>query len=47
MIVNLADPMPMTALDICRKYITIYKKGETVLYVKSLNAIYETMKLEL
>jgi hypothetical protein len=43
----LADLMVKTAPEIYRKYVTVNKKGETVLYVRALNAIYGIMKAAL
>ena len=39
MIGNLDELLMMTAPEIYFKYITVNKKGETVLYVKVFNAI--------
>ena len=44
---KLADLMIKTAPEIYRKHITINRKGETVLYVRDLNAIYGIMKAAL
>ena len=44
---KLADLLIKTALEICRKHITINRKGETLLYVRALNAIYSIMKAAL
>ena len=44
---KLADLLIKTAPEIYRKYITINIKGETVLYVRELNAIYVVMKTAL
>ena len=41
---KLADLLIKTAPEIYRKNITINRKGETVLYVRELNAIYGIMK---
>ena len=45
--IKLADILIKTAPDIYRKHITINRKGETVLYVRALNAIYGIMKAAL
>ena len=44
---KLADLLIKTAPEIYRKHITINRKGETVLYVRALNAIYGIMKAAL
>ena len=44
---KLANPLIKPAPEIYRKHITINRKGETVLYVRSLNAIYGIMKAAL
>ena len=41
---KLAELLIKTAPEIYRKHITINRKGETVLYVRFLNAIYGIMK---
>ena len=43
----MADLLIKTALEIYRKHITINRKGETVLYLISLNVIYVIMKAAL
>ena len=43
----MADLLIKTALEIYRKHITINRKGETVLYLRALNAIYGIMKAAL
>ena len=45
--VNLADLLIKTAPEMYCKHITINRKGETVLYVRVLNAIYGIMKAAL
>ena len=44
---KLADLLIKTAPEIYRKHITINRKGDTVLYVRSFNAIYGIMKAAL
>ena len=44
---NLANLLIKTAPEIYRKHITINKNGETVMYVRALNAIYGIMKAAL
>ena len=44
---KLADCLIKTAPEIYCKHITINRKGETVLYVRALNAIYGIMKAAL
>ena len=44
---NIAELLTMTASYIYHKYITVEKKGENVIYVKALNAIYGIMKAEI
>ena len=39
--------MVATAPEIYKKYVTVNRKGELVLYVESLNALYGIMKAEL
>ena len=39
--------MVATAPDIYKKYVTVKRKGELVLYVEALNALYGIMKAEL
>ena len=41
---KLSDLLIKKVPEIYRKHITINRKGETVLYVRSLNAIYGIMK---
>ena len=41
---KLAELMAATAPEIYRKHVTINRNGETVLYVRALNAIYGIMK---
>ena len=43
----MAELLIKTAREIYRKHITINRKGETVLYVRALNAIYGIMKAAL
>ena len=44
---KLAELMAATAPEIYRKHVTINRNGETVLYVRALNAIYGIMKAAL
>ena len=44
---ELSELLMMTYPSIYRKWITVNKKGETVLYIKSLNAIYGITKAAL
>ena len=44
---DISDIMIKTPPEIYSKCITVKNKRETVLYVKALNSIYGTMKLEL
>ena len=44
---KLAELMVKVAPEVCRKYVFVNKKGETVLYVKLLNALYGILKAAL
>ena len=44
---KLAKFMVATALEIYNKYVTVNRKGELVLYVEALNALYGIMKVAL
>jgi hypothetical protein len=44
---KLAELMVKVAPEVYRKYVFINKKGETILYVKLLNALYEILKAAL
>ena len=41
---KLADLIMTTSPEVYRKYITVNKKGKTVIYVKAFNYIYGIMK---
>ena len=44
---KLAELMVATALEIYKKYVSVNHKGELVLYVEALNALYGIMKAAL
>ena len=44
---KLAELMVATAPEIYKKYVSVNRKGEIVLYVKALNALYGIMKAAL
>ena len=43
----MAELMVATAPEIYKKYVTINRKGELVIYVEALNALYGIMKAAL